>query len=101
MREPNILEFELLSTDANALEVLEGAEDISVSEDDGKVNAGWLNGDEVPKELIWLANGELLELFVEAGRGVAGLMKLLVAEGNVTVEVTVDRNDGEAVVPFD
>lgn len=51
-----MFEFELFNNDENALDVLEGAEDISVSEDDGKANAVvggvvvwlvWLNKDEV------------------------------------------------------
>ena len=53
---PKMFEFELFNNDENALDVLEGAEDISVSEDDGKANAVvggvvvwlvWLNKDEV------------------------------------------------------
>jgi len=55
-----MFEFELLSTDANALDVLERAEDVSVSEDDGKANVVFggvvvwlveLNRDDVWREI--------------------------------------------------
>jgi hypothetical protein len=114
--EPRIFEFELFSTDANAFDVLEGVEDINVSEDDGKVNVVfggvvvWLvdpNRDEawgeIPKGLVWAAN-ELLELFIESDEYAARLAKLLVAgAGELNVEpgdATLGGNNGGGDVPF-